>query len=344
MGTLVFYNWPIDADATQAPWSLRIFFEGASVARVRVIRHQEGSANSASSGPIILFVDVQQCRHGSAAVLGEFARAWSCRGDLSACEWVPGARLPAVVDEQNLGWLTSQRAENLLAASRRCADLVQARTESTTTKRRARDTLRELDFAIQEVKRARLETDDEFDKSDAINAVFMQRHLPRQLVSQFLASGATREAWVSAPEWLTDTSPVQRLSRLVPGLNDPTMTLRDGVGVVKTHLRSLALFELKHGCASCIRPGVLAPKKKPGKEPPKPGNMTRILFNKGPRPEDGRYGKYSFIWIGHADIVRAAMENDSMRTLFSQGQIRLLTTLTPDGRRVGVSPKLTMNA
>ena len=33
-----------------------------------------------------------------------------------------------------------------------------------------------------------------------------------------------------------------------------------------------------------------------------------------------------------------------MRTLFSQGQIRLLTSLTPDGRRVTVSPSLTMDA
>ena len=56
------------------------------------------------------------------------------------------------------------------------------------------------------------------------------------------------------------------------------------------------------------------------------------------------YGKYSFLWIGTTQVVRDAVEKGDMRRLFSLGQIRLLTSLTPDGRRVGVSPTLTMEA
>ena len=95
MGTLVFYNCPLRADATEAPSSLQMFLNGASLARVRVLRNHEGSANNASSGVIILFVDVPQSHPGLVALTGQFGRPYSCRGGLSACEWVPVARLPA---------------------------------------------------------------------------------------------------------------------------------------------------------------------------------------------------------------------------------------------------------
>ena len=178
MGTLVFYNSPPLADASEAPWSLQIFWNGAALARVRVLRTREGSANTASSGAIILFVDVPQSHPGLVALTGQFGRPCSCRGGLSACEWVPDSRLPPVVDEQTLGWLISHGAVSLLDATMRCADFVQAQRVSDTIKRRARDSRREMDLAIQAVKRARVDEDDGFDEFDAVNSVFMQLHSP----------------------------------------------------------------------------------------------------------------------------------------------------------------------
>ena len=262
MGTLVFYNWPRQAAASDAPWDLGLFWEDAALARVTVQRTREGPPTSASSAVIILFVDVPPDHFRLDVLTDMLGRAWWCRDRSSACAWVPESKLPPVGDEQSLTWPTSHAKRNMLDASWSCADMVLRETYSETVKRRAKDAQREIEICIRAAKRARLDEGDAFAEVDAVNNVFMQHHLPRETVSHFIASGATLDTWPSPAEWSTDTSDVRRLTRY-PCSTAPTMTLRDGLAVLKAHLRDLVLFELKRGPASCIRPGVIAaPKEK----------------------------------------------------------------------------------
>ena len=280
MGTLVFYNWPRQAAASDAPWNLQLFWEDAALARVTVQRTREGPPTSASSAVIILFVDVPPDHPRLDVLTDMLDRAWSCRDRSSAYAWVPESRLPPVGDEQSLKWLTTHATRELLDATHSCADMVHSQSYSGTVRRRAKDARREIEYCMRAPKRARVEEGDDFAAVNAVNKVFMQQHLPRETVSHFIASGATRDTWPSPAEWLTDTSEVRRVTRF-PCSTAPTMTLRDGLAVLKAHLRDVVLLELKRGPASCIRPGVIAaPKEKLVKVKKKRREDTHSLRNR----------------------------------------------------------------
>ena len=151
MGTLVFYNWPLQADASDAPWNLGIFWEDAALARVTVQRTREGPPTAASSAVIILFVDVPP-DHPRLDVLTEMLDcAWLCRGRSSACAWVPESRLPPVGDEQSLAWLTTHATRELLDATHSCADMVHSQSYSGTVRRRAKDARREIEWKWENI-------------------------------------------------------------------------------------------------------------------------------------------------------------------------------------------------